>query len=262
MGENNLDDLILTEPENESGKNKGLLVILGLVVLLLVLGVVLANVIFGSSDDNNTTTEGLKLETTQSVDNNANADNNSNMQLEANDSNSELVNKENLDAELAPIDDKENIANANETQNSDNLENQNEAKDDTASKNSAKKDESKSETTAVAPISVKKDAKKAKPKKVKRKIRNVVAKKPFKKATPRAANISYGGDIYIQVGSFSKGPSADFINKIRTAGFKYKIKEANGYRRVLIGPFKNSNDAKNALAGVKAKVSSSAFIKR
>jgi cell division protein FtsN len=266
MGENNLDDLILTEPESEGGSNRGLLVILGLVVLLLILGVVLANIIFGSgSDDNNTTTEGIKSESAQVVDTNSSSNSNMNMAMSMDNNVAAATQsgdkKDDLDADLAPLDDKDNIASSNTTN----------IKDDEPKVETKEIATAAATATATAASTAKKaEPKKAepkksiKPKRVEHKIKHIVKKRTPKKETraSSASGVSYGGNIYIQVGSFSKGPSADFINKIRSAGFKYRIKEANGFRRVLVGPFKSASDAQRVLGSVKSKISPSAFIKR
>jgi len=268
MGENNLDDLILTEPDSDGGSNRGLLVILGLVVLLLILGVVLANIIFGSdSDDNNTTTEGIKSESAQVVDTNSSSNDNMNMAISMENNvavatqNGEK--KDDLDADLAPLDDKDNIANSNST-NVKNEELHVESKDiavATATVATAATVVKKATKTEEDKASIKETTK---TKKVEHKIKHIIKKSTPKKRPNRVHTnaISYGGNIYIQVGSFSKGPSASFIDKIRSAGFKYRIKEVNGYRRVLVGPFKTKSDAQRVLGRVKSKISPSAFIKR
>jgi len=264
MGENNLDDLILTEPESESSSNRGLLVILGLVVLLLILGVVLANIIFGGASDDNATAQSVKSESAQVLDTNSNT--NDNLTLETTDANSvdKTVQNNNLDSDLAPLDDKDDLA-ANVDMNAGALDIKMEEPKENSSENATAS--AMAATAATVATAQKKPTKKespkevTKPKKVQHKIKNIVKQekpKP-KKKTP---TVTYGGNIYIQVGSFSRGPSADFIDKIRSAGFKYRIKEVNGFRRVLVGPFRSASDAQKVLGVVKAKISPSAFIKR
>ena len=264
MGDNNLDDLILTEPESEGGSNRGLLVILGLVVLLLILGVVLANIIFGDDSDANATTENVKMDAAQILDTNSNKENPA---LALNDTKTGLEEKaqqdSNLDSDLAPLDAKDILA-KEDTVGEDNINvKEEEPKEDINDHAAA------AATAATAAASAKAATKRketpkvkhvTKPKKVQHKIKHITTNKP--KPKKRSNAINYGGNTYIQVGSFSKGPSADFINKIRSTGLKYRIKEVNGFRRVLIGPFRSSADAQRVLGVVKAKVSSSAFIKR
>jgi len=268
MGENNLDDLILTEPESEGSSNRGLLVVLGLVVLLLILGVVLANIIFGGASDDNATVQSVKSESAQLLDTNNNTK--ENLTLETTDANKadSMAQEGNLDNDLAPLDDKDDLANANMNDNALDIkteepkENSNENVAATAAAATAAGVASSANRAKKREV-VKKEV--TKPKKVQHKIKHIVKQnkpKPKPKPKRKAPAVSYGGNTYIQVGSFSKGPSADFINKIRSTGLKYRIKEVNGYRRVLVGPFRSASDAQRVLGVVKAKISPSAFIKR
>jgi len=253
MSDNNLDDLILSEPESEGGSNRGLLVILGLVVLLLILGVVLANIIFGNTDDTNTTTEKVKEKTEKVVDSKKNTD-----------KDIELIglNNNDIDQDLAPIGEGNDFLDSN-------------TNNDKQEKESSKVKEVAAIATAGAVAAATTARNNIKEKKVH--IRQTPKPKPavrietetpkpkpvvHRKPKPRKETIRYGGSTYIQVGSFSRGPTEDFIDKIRRAGFKYRIKEVNGFRRVLVGPFRSASDAQRYLGTVRAKISSSAFIKR
>ena len=73
-------------------------------------------------------------------------------------------------------------------------------------------------------------------------------------------------NYYIQVAAVTRGkPAQKFLNLIKKNGFTYKIEEVkvNGMkvRRVLIGGY-TYKEVKKVLPKVKAKISSSAFIKR
>jgi len=67
---------------------------------------------------------------------------------------------------------------------------------------------------------------------------------------------------YIQVGSFTKTPSTQFLNVIKKSGFNYKItpKAANGTKKLLIGPYKDRVSATSALAKVKDRINKNAFV--
>jgi DedD protein len=258
MSDNNLDDLILTEPESESGSNRGLLVILGLVVLLLILGVVLANIIFGGTGDDNVTKEGVKPDSAKVIE----SDKKENLSLNTKASNNkgEALEKNDIDKDLAPLDEKDDLVNADIEQH--NHKKQTESKEKIKATAAAA-----TAGIAAATVVTKKHIERVvhKPKPVVRERRVEHKPKPVvhkPRPKPRREGIRYGGNIYIQVGSFSKGPTERFIDKIRRAGFKYRIKEVNGFRRVLIGPFRSSSDAQKYLGTVRSKVSSSAFIKR
>jgi DedD protein len=248
MGESNIEDLILAEPEENKPKQRGILIILGLVVLLLVLGVVLANMIFGSSSDVNATKQEVKQEEIKQVN-----QNNANMTTDATD-----LKDENLDADLAPLDEQEannvEVVKAQEQK----LSNQEARKESKKEDNDLKEID---DNEAMEITKVKKEPKKVEPKKV---VEHKPKPKPVHKSKPVHKVKTYGGagSVYIQVGSFSKGPNQAFIDKIRRAGFKYKIVQAGPYRRVFVGPFRSTQEAKSVLGIVRSKISSNAFIKK
>lgn len=95
-----------------------------------------------------------------------------------------------------------------------------------------------------------------KPKAVpKRKPTKVQLEKPKKKPVVRQIH-------YIQVGSFKKTPSKQFLGVITRSGFRYKITSPNvkGLKRLLIGPYNSYDAAKAALPRVKDRINKSAFI--
>lgn len=63
---------------------------------------------------------------------------------------------------------------------------------------------------------------------------------------------------FVQIGAFSKTPSASYINKIRDANLKYKIYkvEVKGkmYNKVLIGPYSSRAAAKSNIDNIKKKL--------
>ncbi len=247
VNEKNLDDLILEEPEPTNNK-KGLLLILGLVVLLLIIGVVLANMIMGSEESN--TTKQIQQKHIATVTSN---------EAKGNFDNTAMDEKNDLDADLAPLD-SENDKKA--LDNSD----LNEIDNESINTNEQEEDKNPEPNMQESP-KVKEEPKKEEVKSVRRSEtkKHVVKKKYHLKKTPQHKRVvSYGGvgNIYIQVGSFKKGPNEAFIDKIRRSGFKYKIQEAGEFRRVLVGPFRSRNEAMQVLGIVKSKISSAAFIKR
>ncbi len=264
---NNLDDLILTEPEGEGGRKKGLLVLLGLVVLLAVIGVVLTNIIMNSGEDENKTTQSIKDEIATNLEMEKEK-----VQIGSNKSKDD----ENLDDDLAPLDEQDNLAKSS-------LEDTKESDKDSIITGASVVTAGTAAATAVKKkIAEKKESIRSS---VKKKIndtdeilaeqpkhiekKRVVKKKEHTRRVhkevsrvKRDTRVSYGGNVYIQVGSFSKGPSSSFINKIRKVGLRYRIKEVNGFRRVLVGPFRSVNDAQRVLPKVKAYIAPNAFIKR
>lgn len=71
--------------------------------------------------------------------------------------------------------------------------------------------------------------------------------------------------FFIQVGAFSKDPSQNFLAKIQTSGYQYKIFKdtVNGitYNKVLVGPYNTRADASSNIENIKKALEiNSAFI--
>ncbi len=247
MSDGTLDDLILTDPEPEGGKSKSVLALLALIVVLIIIGAVLAKMIFSSPDDNNNTT----TNTTE-----IKKDLNTKNSIDANSNNSKNAkSSDNLDADLTPLDDNTMPSNVETvTVNDKSKSDKNKVTNNSDSMNINNEKNNLNLNTNDNEPTVKHKEKK---------IENIVKHKAKPKPKPKHTTHIYGGhgNVYIQVGSFSKGPNEKFINKIIKAGFKYRIKEANGFRRVYVGPF-TSSEASRVLGKVKAKISPSAFIKK
>lgn len=93
----------------------------------------------------------------------------------------------------------------------------------------------------------------------------VKAQKTTPKAPQKAAAApvapSAGGNHYIQVGSFSKyEPNKKFLSSITSLGYNYRYKEANNINKVLVGPFKTLDEAKEARKVLRAKIEPGAFL--
>lgn len=72
--------------------------------------------------------------------------------------------------------------------------------------------------------------------------------------------------IYVQIGAFSKKPNTKYLENIINKGFKYNVYETSSgsktLHKVLIGPYKNRNEAKMASENIKKKLNiSGTFIK-
>ena len=255
MADNNtLDDLILTDPEPEKGKSKGLLALLALIILLIIVGAILAKMIFSSSDD-------IKAEANKTEEPTVQTITDSNNESSSNAS----ANIDLQDPDLAPLDDiNESAESATATAEQveggiveDGAPAKKKEEQAQESQQNSDKEELKSDTNEVVlqEIKTKKsEAKQEKPKKV-------TKAKP--KPKPQHTKKVYGGHgtVYIQVGSFVKGPESSFIEKIRRAGFRFRIKEINGKRRVYVGPFRSRQEAKSLLGIVRSKINPDAFIK-
>jgi len=97
-----------------------------------------------------------------------------------------------------------------------------------------------------------------------------VAVKPKTVVAPKQATMTTSSSTseaayYIQVGSFSKyAPNKKFLKSITDLGYTYKfhkiVKNAKTLNKVLVGPFKTSEKAKNARRVLRAKVEPGAFL--
>jgi len=67
---------------------------------------------------------------------------------------------------------------------------------------------------------------------------------------------------YIQVGSYRKHPSTEFLSIIRKTGFRYKVTptDKRGIRQLLIGSYSTRNSADNALKQVRDRINKKAFV--
>ncbi len=68
---------------------------------------------------------------------------------------------------------------------------------------------------------------------------------------------------YVQLGLFKKEPKQNLINKIKKSGHTYTLLPSNEYKdskKLLIGPFKDRNEADKTLTSVKEKIVKEAFI--
>jgi len=66
---------------------------------------------------------------------------------------------------------------------------------------------------------------------------------------------------YIQISAFlSKNKDEKLLRKIKNNDFKYMLKKGDKYTRVLVGPYKNYEEAKNDLEKAKRTLRKDAFI--
>lgn len=82
------------------------------------------------------------------------------------------------------------------------------------------------------------------------------------KTTPKTA---LTGNYYVQVGSFSKyEPNKKFLNSITKQGYTYKYHKvtSNGKEltKVLVGPFSNEKEARQALITIRTFLEAGAFL--
>lgn len=70
------------------------------------------------------------------------------------------------------------------------------------------------------------------------------------------------GEVYIQIGSYSKEPPASFYSLVKANGYNYKVSEHNSSKKVLVGPFKSKDEAAAEIGKIRANINSGAFIAR
>ncbi|HHO42829.1 MAG TPA: D-alanyl-D-alanine carboxypeptidase/D-alanyl-D-alanine-endopeptidase [Epsilonproteobacteria bacterium] len=68
------------------------------------------------------------------------------------------------------------------------------------------------------------------------------------------------GNYYIQVASFRKEPNKSFLDKISSHHLRYTIYATPQGKKLLIGPYKTQNEAKNALPSIRQNLELNAFI--
>lgn len=103
-----------------------------------------------------------------------------------------------------------------------------------------------------------------KTKPVKKVVKPVKKRVVTKQAPQRVKNIPQI-NYYIQVGSFSKyAPNDKFLKSITNLGYTYKFhkvsKKSKILNKVLVGPFNNLNNAKEARRTLRSKVEPGAFL--
>jgi DedD protein len=87
------------------------------------------------------------------------------------------------------------------------------------------------------------------------------ASKPTQPMQPAKVQQATGSGYYIQVGSFSKyEPNKNFLNSITSLGYNYEYLKADKINKVLVGPFKSEQAAKEARRVLRAKVEPGAFL--
>ncbi len=82
---------------------------------------------------------------------------------------------------------------------------------------------------------------------------------------PKTVAAASSGEYYIQVGSFAKyEPNKKFLDSILNLGYKYKFHKvtvnSKTLNKVLVGPFNNEAEAREALIPVRKSVEAGAFL--
>jgi cell division septation protein DedD len=234
MNDHNLDDLIIGDPEPGGGKSKSLLSLVALVLIILIVGVLLAKLIFSGPEELD---EAAPTELTGLVKPDAKAK-----------PSAKAKPVEKIPDELKPItreslpesDDLKPIAPRAATPKP-------------APKPAEKKTEERP-APAAKPVA---EQPKAKPKpKPKAKPAELFEKKPA--AKPAATGRTY----YIQLGSFKRMPDQKFLDKIKAAGYEPLIIKTGTMIKVRIGTYGSYGEAKAKLPEIKQKLGIDGFVVR
>ena len=226
MNDHHLDDLIIGDPQPGSGNSKGLLTIIALLIVILIVGLILWALLFGSSDDAATSP----------------AQNTSQTQT--------------LDPNLIPLDKNGNEQPAAKPKP---VKKPTPVLEQKPAPKPVKK-------PAVKPTPAPKPAPAAQPKPQKPKVaptpstpKAQTPPKPAETTTPQKPGsvLIKNADktiYYIQVGAFKRDPSPKFMKKLKDNGFTFITKKTNNMRRVRVGPYDSYDQAKAALPKIKAKL--------
>jgi len=221
MNDHNLDDLIVRQEHIQKGnKAGGILTIIALLVIVLIIVIVLTKVV-------------LKEPKVDAV---------------VTDNSTQMIDSK-LKLQLTPK--------AKEDRN-DSIE----QKSDTINIDTITIDEDKQESLQKPIIATKvkstpKTVSKPKP------VQKVLITDEFEqiKSTPKPkpiVNTSY--KYYIQVGSFSQEPNGIFLDIVKKSGFHYIVINANGRKKLLIGPYSSRSAVDSALAKVRDRINKGAFV--
>jgi len=232
MNDHNLDDLIIGEPNPGGGKSKSLLSLIALALIILIVGVLLAKLIFSEpeeiSDKGSTELTGLVKPESRS------------------EEHPKAKPAEKIPDELKPIT-RETIPESGD------LKPIAPKPAPKAASARPKPAEKKSVKTKPASTNKPKPKSKAKPKPAElfeKKTRNKPSAETEKKA------------YYIQLGSFKRMPDQKFLDKIKAGGYEPIIVKTGEMIKVRIGTYGSYGDAKAKLPEIKKQLGIDGFVVR
>jgi len=262
MNDHNLDDLIIDDIQPKNGKTKSLLTIIALLIVVLIVAIILTKTLLKSPENPELTFE----------------ENNTEMiapELKLQEE-TKVVKPKEEDLSLSNIIEKELTTPKTEVKKPAEMKEETIAIDEnevTVEKTKAaieepmveqkptiKEEEIKpelktiekpeTETPKVVTPEVPKTA--TKPKTTPKVVKNPTV----------AHKATSGVKYYVQVGSFAKDPSARLLSVLKNSGFTYSVSapEANGNKRVLIGPYRSRAEVDKALKEVRNRITKTAFV--
>ena len=243
---NELDNIMLDVPNTKNDENKKKYLILGIaLVVLFLLTIIIIRLLTNDSSsdvpfdskDSSKSLEMKKIEENSSID--------ENFQKIIN----ERLKKENEVQQEATIEENKSASNLENLSPNEKL--------NTTLEETIKKIEEKIEPKIIEEKTNLSNQQKeiVLPKESKKTVQNLVS----------SSNNDLVSGYFVQIGSFTKTPADSYINKIKNAGFKYKIYkvEVNSvtYNRVLIGPYNSRTMANENIENIKKSLNlNSAFV--
>jgi cell division protein FtsN len=263
----NLDDLIIDEPEIESTKSKSVLSKVALIIIVLIVGIVISKLIISDKGDPVETVKDKEL--TQITDP---SQTDPEIAKLATDDKLNGGGGSSFDKDLTPI--KQDSTTQKEQEDDLSLEDSSFDSDygfntPPATQN-LQTDQEPQDTAQVQTPAVTKPITKPATQQTTHPTQNIVKTKP--KRTPHTApkpatttqkpvkRASLVGKYFIQVGSFSKKPSAKYLNSIKQKGYTPFIIRAGNLYKVRVGPFNSFADAKAKLPAVNSALSTQGFV--
>jgi len=279
MNDHNLDDLIIDNIEPKNSKTKSFLTIIALLIVVLIVAIILTKIILKDPnaekiafEENNTEMISPEL-TLQSA---------SEPETVPEPKKEEIKLSTIIENELNPPEAVEEVAEETVEITKEVVEIPVPPKVETEVKKSAQEKEklqkeyddarkarlAQEKATQEKAKQAKAEQKKAEAKKTVKPVPAKIIEKAKVKPAGKPLNVpaksksSSSQTYYIQVGSFTKTPSTQFLGVIKKSGFNYKItpKAANGTKKLLIGPYKNRASADSALSKVKDRINKNAFV--
>jgi cell division protein FtsN len=238
MNDHNLDDLIIGDPDSGGGRSKSLLSLVALALIILIVGVLLAKLLFSGPEEleeggNNTELTGIVKP--------AGSDRDTGKKQAPS-----AHPVESIPDELKPIT-REKVPKSEEL------------KPLAPVRPAAKPKAEKKPITIETRPKPKKPVAKPKPKpKPKAKPSELFKKK----SQPNAAEPATQRVYYIQVGSFKRMPEQKFLDKMKTVGYEPVIVKTGTMIKVRVGPYGSYAEAKAKLPEVKEKLGIDGFVVR
>ncbi len=237
MNDHNLDDLIIGEPGPGGGKSKSLLSLIALALIILIVGVLLAKLIFGGSEETG------KEETTEL---------------------SGIVTPEKRAPDLPQAKPAEKVPDELKPISHETMPESDELKP-LAPLTPPKAQPKPKPKPQARPKPKPLPKPKPKPKPVSRKPATKPKPAELFKKREAAASAQTGTAMksyYIQLGSFKRMPDQKFLDKIKAAGYKPVIVKSGEMIKVRIGTYPSYGDAKAKLPQIKEQLGIDGFVVR